>query len=75
MKSPASEFKTTSTPLPSVAASTASANETDRESKTCRTPIDRTNSRFASEPAVANTSAPRDSATCTAAMPRPPAAA
>ncbi len=53
MNSPASEFSTTSTPLPSVAFITSSAKPSDRESNTCFTPSDFTYSRFAALPAVA----------------------
>ena len=75
MKSPASAFSTTSTPRPPVSASTWSANATDRESITWVTPSRRSRSRFASDPAVAKTSAPQRCASCTAARPTPPAAA
>jgi len=51
------------------------AKAVDRESNTCAIPISWRNWRFSGLPAVANTSAPNQRATATAARPVPPAAA
>ncbi len=58
MNSPLSELRTTSTPRPSVAASTPSAKSSERESNTCSTPSPARIARLAGLPAVAYTSAP-----------------
>ncbi len=71
---PDSEFSTTSTPAPPVAARVSSANASERESMTWAMPCSRSHARFSGRPAVAKTSAPRWRAISTAAMPVPPVA-
>ncbi|COW63194.1 Uncharacterised protein [Mycobacterium tuberculosis] len=73
VNSPASEFSTTSTPLPSVARRNASSNSNDRESEIwiSSKPIARNVSHLA-RLAVTKTSAPQYRANDTAAIPTPP---
>ena len=75
MNSSVSELSTMSIPSPRVCAMTSSAKASERESITCGTPMDCSTARFFGLPAVAKISAPARWASCTAAMPTPPAAA
>ncbi len=68
--SPASEFSTTSTPGKEFSKSRVR----DEAMRSSGTPSARTTGHLAG-PAVAHTSAPKWCASCTAAMPTPPAAA
>ncbi len=76
VSSPASEFTTTSTPAPPVAARNSASNPALREEEMCASsrPMPASTGHLAAL-AVANTSRPRCRAICTAAIPTPPAAA